>query len=273
MDQISNLLNSGWFQLVAGLVGGFIISYYINYLFYRRGKSEPRLIYQYQSRTLLGPSVPNPDIEIIFRGKKVPRVTKSLIALWNDGNTTIDGNQIVQTDPIRLLVSSESEVLEVKILRQVREVNNFVIQKSSESANQVECHFEWLDPRDGVLIAIVHSGERKVSVAGTIRGVPSGLLHGGALQYRPRQKNKSELLWDLFSKLGVVLMFVFVCAIPIIGISKVLAEETFNAKAFVVFGFCFLFLLAVLYLGVAAIMVDKRKRVPPEILRIAEGDW
>src|SRR5882724_5819984 len=133
------LLSEGWVGSVIGLVGilaGLAIAYYY--------RARPRLASQVNSLELLGnnPVLPK-EIEFLFRGQKVAKVTLSRVAMWNMGNTTLRGEQIVRTDPLRVVTSEGSQILEVRVLSRTREVNAFNCAIRVFSAgNEAECTFD-----------------------------------------------------------------------------------------------------------------------------------
>lgn len=57
-------------------------------------------------------------------------------------------------------------------------MNGFSAEKFSE--HQVRCDFSWLDPGDGALIQVLHSGEKGLLVEGTLKGIPKGVVKLGA---------------------------------------------------------------------------------------------
>ena len=277
MDNLSHLMNLNAVGVAVGVISLIItsLSLIAAYVFYRRSKSESRLSYQSDSYTLLGTRAPSPDIEITFRGKKVPHVTKSQVLIWNDGNTTIDGNQIVEADPLRIVTSPESEILDVKVLRVARDVNEFSAEKGAAAPNEVRCGFEWLDPADGALIQVFHSGETRLKVIGTLRGLPKGVLNGGRLA-RPQSKppNRYEVVMDYLGKTGGVLTGVMVVllgmAIILGGIDEY-ATNRGSALAKVLVGL--VWLAFVLFLIGSLVTRVGQERKPPETLRLKEGDW
>jgi hypothetical protein len=170
---MKELLSEGWVGSIIGLVGimaGLAIAYYY--------RARPRLASQVNSLELLGnnPVLPK-EIDFLFRGQKVAKVTLSRVAIWNMGNTTLRREQIVTTDPLRIVTSNGSQILEVRVLSRTREVNDFTCATRVRAAgNEAECTFDYLDNGDGALLELIHTGDGTVQVTGTLREVPKGVL-------------------------------------------------------------------------------------------------
>lgn len=132
------------------------------------------------------------DLTIFFNDQKVPRVTVTQIVLWNKGNTTIDGSQIVETDALRVCLKTPDRLLKTTVLRETRSQNG--LRVSSIDSTQALIEFSFLDPNDGFTIEIAHTGRPgDIDLQGTIKGMPSGLT--------PDQKdNLTEIISD---KLGI----------------------------------------------------------------------
>ena len=171
--KMKELLNQSWVGSVIGLVG-ILVAIAITFYF----RVRPRLASQVNSLELLGnnPVLPK-EIDFLFRGQKVPKVTLSRVAIWNMGNTTLRRDQIVRNDPLRIVTSNGSQILEVSVLSRTREVNDFTCAIRVLSAgNEAECTFDYLDTGDGALLELIHTGDGTVQVTGTLREVPKGVL-------------------------------------------------------------------------------------------------
>src|SRR5437899_11444409 len=113
LKNLKELVNQNW-------VGVFVttISFIAAIFFYLRSRTNARLAFQQASYSAIGKlSAVSPEVEIYFRGEKVPDVKKSLIAIWNCGNTTIRRDQVVNSDPLRIVVPEGSKILDVTLLK------------------------------------------------------------------------------------------------------------------------------------------------------------
>jgi hypothetical protein len=251
MEALKDLfLNHNWTDALIGLIGGGIISLILAYLF----TSRPRLSAQINTLELVGPNAVFPnELEFLFRGKKVPKVSLSLIAIWNDGNVTINGNLIVSSDPLRILVHSGT-VLDTKVLRSSREVNGFSCALCSGHAdNVIQCKFDYLDVKDGALIQVIHTGDDKVEVVGTLREIPKGVQQISNPYQDKSNKHKltvrdAKLVSLLLTTLGIA------CWLGVIA-GKV--DPPKDWPPFVFIGSMFTIVGIVIYLGVRRMPPDK----------------
>jgi hypothetical protein len=189
VNELKEILNQNWIGTLIGIIGigiGLIIAYVF--------KSRPRLAAQTNTFTLVGPNaVLPPEIEFLFRGVKVSNVAMSRIAIWNVGNTTIKGDQIVSSDPLRIITSEKSNILETTVQRCTRPVNGACCALREGTTNEAECRFDYFDPGDGVLIQLIHTGSDDVKVSGTLRGIPKGVLISSVPKKKPTPEFQRQI--------------------------------------------------------------------------------
>lgn len=153
-----------------------LIGFILAYIFYRRSLNRPRLAYAYDSIQVIGRNSSfASELKIIYCDKEVERVTKSVVIIWNYGDATIEGDKVVSSDPLRIRTLEGSEILNVSVDKATRDVNRFSVSVEVEKQNEVKCSFDYLDPSDGVVIDILHTGERTIDIVGSIRGIPKGV--------------------------------------------------------------------------------------------------
>jgi hypothetical protein len=277
---MDTLINSNWLGVLIGIIGGAIITYVVAKIFHDRAKAESRLAYQYDSYTLLGIKKDLPDIQISFRGRSVPRITKSFVVVWNDGSTTLDGKQIVEDDPLRIVVSEGSEILDVATLKASRDAIKFSTVVSPKIPNEIRCNFEWLDPEDGALIQILHCGESKLGFAGIIRGLPKGLNYEGVISTRLESKRPMTRFDLVMSKLATllsvtgVLLFVgfmlFLLGTVTVGGIKNYSLHKALSLFFITFGI--VGIVGMLWFALKAFTSSQKRREPPETLRLRSDE-
>lgn len=173
------LLAPGWVGSLIGLVG--IMTAGITYLLTR---NRARLAYRYVGGRLIGSSsdgIPA-DIIVHYRGKKIERLTRSLVVFWNAGERTILADDIVAHDPLRLIFYENSFVLSATILKQSRPVTQCNAEIDIEHPNQVKFKFSFLDANDGAVIEVLHTSDKhQPEIQGTIRGLPKGIQYFGRI--------------------------------------------------------------------------------------------
>lgn len=154
---------------------GVVVTVLVGFLFYQLGRAEAIPRYSIWSLPVVRP-IRTEGIEVRYKGTVVPRVTAARIIVWNAGRKTIDGNDVLEEDPVRFEFDSDTKVLSVETVLTSREQINARAVLSSKLPHTVIFRFRFLDRNDGAAIAVLHSGpSHQPTAMGTIKGVPSGL--------------------------------------------------------------------------------------------------
>jgi hypothetical protein len=171
MRMIIDFLSSGFTGSMLG-IAGLIYAVYT----YRKSKIGKRLTSTRESIEIIDPDNESSEkIEITYEGIKVPRVIKSKIILWNSGNKTIDGNDNVEKDPIRVEFGSEDRIISSSIIKTTNQSNGAELNVK-EDKRILFFSFDYLDPKDGVCIEVIHTEKRiRPKVTGKIKGMPDGI--------------------------------------------------------------------------------------------------
>jgi hypothetical protein len=276
MQQITNFLSEPWVGSTLGILG--ILAAVV---FYLRSKRISRLAYQRDEVAIIGGSsaaFPS-EVVISFAGSPVARVSATRFVVWNAGNTTLDRSQIVDADHLRLDLHSDGEILKVELLRTTREVNTVWAKSKPSERSRVDFGFDYLDPNDGFLIEVLHSGQRgALQMAGTLRGLPDGLTDYGrspwyferifrTLPFPFNRPYKPFLVTTLI--IGVLFMLAGILMPIIVRWAPSLAEK----KPSDPFEFRWLLLLAgMLYAGFPLCLLWVRRRRYPNSLEPTPKD-
>ena len=119
------------------------------------------------------------EITVQYRENPIPRLTSSTVWMWNSGKKTVRGADIVAHDPLQLHFGGE--ILDVRIKKVSRGVLRIAADTPEEIGGIVRCGFEFLDPGDGGVLEVLHTGPAKEpKYTGTIVGLPKGLLDCGS---------------------------------------------------------------------------------------------
>ena len=187
MEALKAVLSQGWVGVLIGILAGLLIALY----FYRTSRIGSRPSYQLRALRLLAKderALPE-EVEILFKGMSVPRLTKTHLIFWNSGRALLEGKQIVDADPLRLEFSKDAQVLRARVTKATRKANEFEVEVNAKSPNEVVCHFDYLDVGDGALIELLHTDEERYpKVQGTIRGVPKGISNWGRVRTSGRER-------------------------------------------------------------------------------------
>lgn len=178
---ILDFLEYNWLTLAIFVIGT-IISIIISYYFYRKGLIKNELAYKEKSIKIL--DIENelklPNIKILHFNNEIKRLTKTYIVLWNNGDKTIEYNDILEKDKLKIKFNSnDGEILEARIVKAVRSVNDFKIDNTKN--DEIEILFDFIDKGDGILIEVLQNFENyNVIISGTIKSMPKGIHKYGS---------------------------------------------------------------------------------------------
>ena len=96
------------------------------------------------------------EVEVRYRGTPVPEITSSTIWIWNAGKKTVRGSDIVANYPLQLRF--DGEVSMSRSERVSREAVQISADTSGEVRRTVRYSFEFLDPGDGGVLEVLHTG-------------------------------------------------------------------------------------------------------------------
>lgn len=167
-------LNQSWFSSLLTIIT-FIIALILAIYFFIKSRNLKKisLYSEYDSILDEKPSVLSDSVDIFFQGKKIERLNKTKIYFWNSGNQTIYKKDIENIDPPKLYANEKVDILQLNIINKTREVIN---PRLSLDMGSNFLMFDFLDPKDGLVMEILHTGKQEdIKFEGTIIGVKSKL--------------------------------------------------------------------------------------------------
>jgi hypothetical protein len=179
MDALFDLLNPGWVGALIGLIGVVlaVISIGLAYHFYRRSGQGAQIDYQVHTIRLLGRAgskLPK-RVTIQFDDTQVESLMLTLVWLWNSGNKTIYGRNIVEQARLRIDVGIGARVLDTLVALTTRPINECRVEKAEDAKSEVPIGFEYLDSGDGCTIGIYHTeASGPVVLRGAVHEMPRG---------------------------------------------------------------------------------------------------
>ena len=209
MQEIFHFLNQGWVGTVIGIAG--VVVGLMGLYLYRSSRVSGIIAFQSDDMSLIGDktSIFPAGAEVQYRGTPVPRITSSIVWIWNAGKKTVRGSDIVERDPLQLRFGGE--VLNVRTRTVSREVVKFAVavpaDSSKEARKNVCVDFEFLDPDDGGVIEVLHTGSDEMpQFTGTIVGLPKGPQHWGSSTPHDPARWLKWLMVFLLLPLGLALL-------------------------------------------------------------------
>jgi len=153
-----------------------ILGLILAYIFYRLGKKEKRPLYVTNNIPIIGQqhATLGSDIKIFYKEQPIKQVSICRIAIENDGKALIDKDDIVPTDPLRVIFDKDVQILSTTIIKVSRDSISFKITEIQK--NIINFTFDFLDKHDGAIIEVMYDGEAiiKPVIKGTIKGAVNG---------------------------------------------------------------------------------------------------
>jgi len=179
-----------------GTIVSILFGVLVGYFFYVLQRSRSRLNYQTSNLQIIGNislKLPS-EFEVTVAGVRIESLQKSQIVIWNGGTNTINGTDIVVEDYLKIVFGSSTKIFSVNVTALSRTVNKFTAEKDSLVNNEVILKFDFLDPKDGVIVEILHTNSNaEPKIMGTVKGLKNGIKYKGQINYLNRNKKKRWL--------------------------------------------------------------------------------
>jgi hypothetical protein len=135
----------------------------------RRSRQRPGVRHAIDFHTLITPSsgLLKEGLTLDFNGTTVTRVSWTAVALWHDRGDAVDRSGVLPSDPLRLQFAEGDKPLRARIISTYRRQANFTL---TLTADAVLIDFELLDTGDGLVVEILHQGDRPPTLLGTLKG-------------------------------------------------------------------------------------------------------
>lgn len=157
-----------------------LVSVTLSVIFYFKNRRTKKACYSVVGRTLIeGTQRVLGEISVLYRGKERDRITVSKLGIWNAGTEPLRAEDIATAAPLCIEVPQNAEVLSCSLLFSSDPANRFAvtgIQKADtrepEAGTLVPFSFEYLNPMQGAVIQLVHTGDwaQAIRVRGKIVG-------------------------------------------------------------------------------------------------------
>ncbi|MCM1565126.1 MAG: hypothetical protein FNP40_10855 [Dehalobacter sp. 4CP] len=166
---IYGLATNPWLAIISTFIG--ILSLILGIIFFIKSKKTKNPKVQIRSINLLRDSVEKFNgLQILYNGNKIPNVTVTKIALWNDGKDTINNSDIASADPLLIKCKDDYLILEAKIIYTKKESNDVKLHQI-EQGKSYAIEFDYLDFEEGAVIQVLHTGNSSndIQFCGTIK--------------------------------------------------------------------------------------------------------
>lgn len=118
-----------------------------------------RLSYHIESSTIVDRTDGDfsDDLTVLYKTVPIPRATLARVYFWNSGNKTLRRTDIAPKSPLTLTVSGDQRILQASIRSMALPAVDAEIMSEDESAYSAT--FEFLEPTQGFLVELLHTGD------------------------------------------------------------------------------------------------------------------
>ena len=150
--------------VIAGLVlaiSGIILTA----LFYKL--SKPRRLLAYATRTFRVVPEKRINLErlnITYNSYPVQSLSVTWLAVWNAGNESIRRSDLATKDPPVIYAANGITIFETEVIEASSDANNVTLTPVYEAITGSAIDFEFLDPGDGAVFSVVHTGSKLADI-------------------------------------------------------------------------------------------------------------
>lgn len=195
-----------------------------------------------------------PEMELYYKNSKIDSMTITKYAIWNSGNEVLQLNDIVKLKPLKIISKDEKvEILDARVVSQTEESNCFQI--TEYDSKMVNIKFDYIDPKDGACVQIVHTGKVSgLEEQGKIKGghfVKKYIIDKRKKEVsKKRSKNRIYLLMTVDVILAMVSLFAMMVIVFFRVFEEVSKAGYMTANAWWSLGY-----IVLIFIGCMAIFV------------------
>jgi hypothetical protein len=217
LKAITDFLNQGWL--------GLVFTAFMTYVGYRWGSRQPALKAMLTAEHALtwgDDSTLPKGFDLRYKGQDIPRVARGVLRLWNTGSAVLGGDLISQHDRLRLELS-DGAFLIAAMARETNQANQCRITLDSANPTVAFIDFDFLGPRDGMLIGFLHTSTVATpELRGTLKGLKIKLDH------KPAKTEAARKLHRRMKILNKVLPYGLIAAGVLMGVLSFVSPTYFQ---------------------------------------------
>lgn len=221
MELLQSMLESVFFQVILAItgIGGFIWGIFSHYA----SNKKPCISTARSSFVVVSRGRNSIDnLTLSFAGKEIQNLTITKFAIWNSGNKVINADDLVSTQKLQIVAIDSTEILEAQIVAETDTSNRFEID--SQSDNRVCLDFEYADSHDGIVLQVLHTGNRDgLKVEGKIKGGESIKCFGMDKRKGRKQRGQAytRKVAAVFAAIYAAILLVIVSVFTLVSLGAI----------------------------------------------------
>lgn len=156
-----------------------VLGIILAYVFYKNSKPVRLLAVGTRSFPVISKRAESiADLDVRLKGQPASTISLTYLAIWNAGTESLRRQDIPAGEPLMVRAQDGVKILSATLAEATRTTNQVAIGAVNENQASVPVAFEFLNPGDGALIHVVHSGVGKSDLQ-----VVGSLIGGGIRQF------------------------------------------------------------------------------------------
>lgn len=159
---------------VFSLLAGFLVSY----AFYRRSRRFKALSSVHTSAVLFSGREAGDlsKLEIFYDGTAIKNIARTRLLVWNSGTEVIGDDVFVRSAPLGIILNPkekggpEPQILDC-VIQTISRESSACTAKISDNRNEIFLGFDYLEPKEGFAIDIIHTQKASFEFTGALKGV------------------------------------------------------------------------------------------------------
>jgi hypothetical protein len=162
------MLDKAWFGSIIGILGAIIGI--VSITLYLLSLRKPLLAYYVKGLSLVQNNINIDNFEILVNKKKVNKIVKTSIFIWNKGNRVIRKNDIAEKNKLSIIWGHNTSIYQINLGKISNPFSSVNLQPNIE-AKTILIDFDFLNKSDGFRVDIYHNFDSSIfEFNGTVIG-------------------------------------------------------------------------------------------------------
>lgn len=152
-----DFVQNPWFTLSGWIIGAISLAAAFYYGVKGKAKKELSYLFVKSERLISNGEKKVPKLHLLFGDKEINDITITTCTVWNTGNQTINSTDLVDGYGLTIFPEENCRILDAQILAENNPCNRIDFENISEE--NVEIEFDYMDPKQGATLQIIHEGD------------------------------------------------------------------------------------------------------------------